>query len=264
EAEAVRGFMYLVRHRQAQQALMETPPSLPQDFIVDSDAAQAVVADALASGQPWLAPDAVARLLAAYGIPFAPSWAAADAEQAVRAAAPMLEGGGAVVVKVLSPDIVHKSDVDGVRLDLGSADAVREAANDIIRRARERRPGARIDGVLVQPMVRRAKAREVIAGIVDDDTFGPVIVFGRGGTAVEVIDDKALALPPLDLRLAHELVGRTRVSRILKAYRDVSAADERALALVLVKLAQLAADIPALRELDINPLLVDADGVVAL
>src|SRR5690606_23356753 len=176
----------------------------------------------------------------------------------------MLEGGGAVAVKVLSPDIVHKSDVDGVRLDLGSADAVREAANDIIRRARERRPGARIDGVLVQPMVRRAKAREVIAGIADDDTFGPVIVFGRGGTAVEVIDDKALALPPLDLRLAHELVGRTRVSRILKAYRDVPAADERALALVLVKLAQLAADIPALRELDINPLLVDADGVVAL
>ncbi|HVI58020.1 MAG TPA: acetate--CoA ligase family protein [Luteimonas sp.] len=264
EAEAVRGFMYLVRHREARQALMETPPSLPQDFTVDSAAAQAVVADALAHGHEWLPPAAVARLLAAYGIPLLPSLPAFDAVDAARVAAPMLAGGGTVAVKVFSPDITHKSDVDGVRLNLGSEAAVREAADGILRRARERRPDARIDGVLVQPMARRPKAREVIAGIADDATFGPVVVFGRGGTAVEVIDDKALALPPLDLRLAHELVGRTRVARILGAYRDVPAADERALALVLVKLAQLAADIPALRELDINPLLVDADGVVAI
>src|SRR5690606_653371 len=167
-------------------------------------------------------------------------------------------------VKLLSPDIAHKSDVDGVRLDLASDAAVRDAAGDILRRARERRPDARIDGLLVQPMARRAKAREVIAGIADDPVFGPVVVFGHGGTAVELIDDKALALPPLDLRLAHELIGRTRVSRVLKAYRDVPAADERALALLLVKLAQLAADIPEVREIDINPLLVDAGGVVAL
>ncbi|MGN7726344.1 bifunctional acetate--CoA ligase family protein/GNAT family N-acetyltransferase [Luteimonas sp. 22616] len=264
EAEAVRGFMYLVRHREAQQALMETPPSLPQDFVVDSDAAQAVVADALAAGQEWLEPEAVARLLAAYGIAFAPSLPARDADEAVRIAAPLLEDGGMVAVKLLSPDIVHKSDVDGVRLNLGSAESVRAAAEDIVHRAHAHRPGARIDGVLVQPMVLRPKAREVIAGIADDATFGPVVVFGRGGTAVEVIDDKALALPPLDLRLAKELIGRTRVSRVLKAYRDVPAADGDALALLLVKLAQLAADIPAVRELDINPLLVDADGVVAL
>jgi len=264
EAEAVRGFMYLVRHREAQQALMETPPSLPQDFVVDGDAARAVVAAALASGQPWLQPDAVARLFAAYGIPLAPSRAAADADEAARIAAPLLAGGGTVAVKLLSPDIAHKSDVDGVRLDLASDAAVRDAAGDILRRARERRPDARIDGLLVQPMARRAKAREVIAGIADDPVFGPVVVFGHGGTAVELIDDKALALPPLDLRLAHELIGRTRVSRVLKAYRDVPAADERALALLLVKLAQLAADIPEVREIDINPLLVDAGGVVAL
>ena len=97
-------------------------------------------------------------------------------------------------------------------------------------------------------MIVRPKARELIAGVADDETFGPVIVFGRGGTAVEVIDDKVLALPPLDLRLAHEMIGRTRVSRILKAYRDVPAADERAVALVLVKLAQLVADVPGIRD----------------
>src|SRR3546814_20805991 len=130
--------MYLVRHREAQQALMETPPSLPQDFVVDSDAAQAVVADALAEGRRWLAPDAVARLLAAYGIPLAPSQVAADADEAVRIAAPLLEGGGTVAVKLLSPDIVHKSDVDGVRLDLGSAASVRDAADAILRTPRAR------------------------------------------------------------------------------------------------------------------------------
>ena len=116
----------------------------------------------------------------------------------------------------------------------------------------------------MQAMVRRPKARELIAGLADDPTFGPVIVFGQGGTAVEVIDDKALALPPLDLGLAYDLIGRTRVARILKTYRDVPAADERAVALLLVKVAQLAADLPEVRELDINPFLADADGVIAV
>ncbi len=264
EAEAVRGFMYLVRHREAQDALMETPPSLPEDFAVDRGAGQGLVDAALAAGREWLDPEATARLLAAYGIPIATPRLAADAEAAVEAARPLLDAGGTVAVKVLSPDIAHKSDVDGVRLHLGSEDAVREAARGIIGRARRLRPDARIDGVSVHPMVLRPKAREVIAGIADDPVFGPVVVFGRGGTAVEVIDDKSLALPPLDLRLAHELIGRTRVSRILRAYRDVPAADERALALLLVKLAQLAADIPEVREVDINPILVDAGGVVAL
>jgi acetyltransferase len=131
-------------------------------------------------------------------------------------------------------------------------------------RVRKAKPGARITGVTVHPMIVRPKARELIAGIADDATFGPIVVFGRGGTAVEVINDKALALPPLDLRLAHEQISRTRVSRVLKAYRDVPAADENAVALVLVKLAQLAADVPEIREIDLNPLLCDQSGVIAV
>lgn len=264
EADAVRGFMYLVRHQQAQRSLMETPPSLPEDFSVDLPAARQIVDAALAAQARLLDPVATVRLLRAYGIPVADMARAKDAESAVAAAMGLFARGVSVAVKVDSPDIAHKSDVDGVRLNLANADAVRSATEDILTRARRLRPDARIEGVTVHTMVLRPKARELIAGIADDPVFGPVIVFGRGGTAVDVIDDKALMLPPLDLRLAHELIGRTRVSRILKAYRDVPAADERALALVLVKLAQMAADIPELRELDINPLLADRDGVIAL
>jgi acetyltransferase len=113
-------------------------------------------------------------------------------------------------------------------------------------------------------MVVRQKARELILGLACDPTFGAVIVFGRGGTAVELINDKALALPPLDLQLARDLIERTRVSRLLNAYRDVPAVKQDAVAMVLVKLAQMAADIPQIRELDINPLLADETGVLAV
>jgi acetyltransferase len=164
----------------------------------------------------------------------------------------------------MSTDILHKGDVGGVVLNLTSGAAVREAAAGIQSRARAARPQARIGGVIVQPMILRAKARELIAGIADDPVFGPVVVFGRGGTAVEIVNDKALALPPLDMKLALDLVARTRVARTLNAYRQMPAADTGAVALVLVKLAQLAADLPNVREIDINPLMADGDGVIAV
>jgi acetyltransferase len=190
--------------------------------------------------------------------------AAVDAEQAVTQAETFFANGQSVAVKILSRDIVHKSDVGGVALNLPDANAVRSAVAEILANARAKRPDANITGVMIQPMITRWKARELILGIADDPTFGPVIVFGRGGTAVEVINDKALALPPLDINLAKNLIARTRVSRRLAAYRDVPAAKQDEIALVLVKLAQLAADIPEIRELDINPLLADHTGVLAL
>ena len=264
ESDAVGGFMHLVRYREALDALMATPPSLPADFSPDLATARAVIEGALAAGDRWLDPVAATRLLAAYAIPVAPAFLARNPDEAAAVAAPLLQGGSTVVAKILSPDIVHKSEVGGVRLNLVSEPAVREAVAQILARARELMPQARIAGVTIHPMILRPKARELIAGIADDPTFGPVIVFGRGGTAVEVINDKALALPPLDLKLAHDLIARTRVSRILKAYRDVAAVDETAVALVLVKLAQLAADFPQVREVDLNPFLADEDGLVAV
>ena len=264
ETDAVRGFMHLVRYSEANKALMETPPSRPTQFVSDTKAARAVVAEALAAGKTWLDPLEVNRLLDAYGIPIAPAILARNGKEAAAAARPFLANGRAVVVKILSPDIVHKSGVDGVRLNLLSKKAVREQTEAILDRARAARPDARLIGVTVHPMFVRPKALELIVGVADDPIFGPIVVFGTGGTAVEVFDDKALALPPLDLRLACELVDRTRVSRLLKGYPNVPPADRRALELMLVKVAQLVAELPEVRELDLNPVLADENGVIAV
>jgi|RhiMethySRZTD1v2_1073278.scaffolds.fasta_scaffold01922_9 acetyltransferase len=264
EADALRGFMHLVRYREAGEALMETPPSLPADFIPDAEQARAVVGKALGERLSWLDPFDTCRLLQAYDIPTLPVAFGLDPDHAAAAAAPLLAQGAAVVVKIVSPDIVHKSEVGGVKLNLTSTAAVREAAAEILARAKALKPEARIAGVAVYPMIVRPRARELIVGIADDLTFGPVVVFGQGGTAVEIVKDKALALPPLDLKLARDLIARTEVSRVLKAYRNVPAADEHALALTLVKIAQLAADVPEIRELDLNPVLADEHGVIAV
>ena len=264
EADAVRGFMHIVRYREGLDVAMQTPPSLPEDFAPDVAAGRAIIQSALKDKRGWLNPMEINELFAAYAIPIASATLARDADQAARAATALLASGSTVVVKISSPDILNKSDVGGVRLNLTSERAVHDATDDILQRARQMRPQARIDGVTVHPMILRPRARELIAGLADDPTFGPVVVFGRGGTAVEVINDKALALPPLDLNLARDLIARTRVSRILKSYRDVPAADEGAVALLLVKIAQMAADLPEIREIDINPLLADKDGVIAV
>ena len=264
EDDAVRGFMHLVRHREVVAALAQVPPAMPNEFVPDIDAARQIVIAALSDGRRWLDPIEIKRLLEAYEIAMVPTFAAADPEQAVAHASSLFAQGATVVLKIMSRDIVHKSDVGGVVLNLTSPDAVRAATTDILARAKALRPEARISGVIVQAMVVRPKARELILGLADDPTFGTVIVFGRGGTAVEIINDKALALPPLDLQLARDLIERTCVSRLLRAYRDVPAVKQDAVAMVLVKLGQMAADIPEIRELDINPLLADETGVLAV
>jgi acetyltransferase len=264
EDDAVRGFMHLVRHREVIEILTRVPPELPEAFTPDAITARQIVTSAIDDDRHWLDPVEVKRLLEAYGIAMVPTYAAADVEQAVAYASKLFAQGATVVLKIMSRDIIHKSDVGGVVLNLTTPEAVRAAATDILARAKALRPEARIAGVIVQAMVVRAKARELILGLADDPTFGTVVVFGRGGTAVEIINDKALALPPLDLQLAQSLIERTRVSRLLRAYRDVPAVKADAVPLVLVKLSQMAADIPEIRELDINPLLADETGVTAV
>jgi acetyltransferase len=262
--DAVRGFMHLVRHREVVETLARVPPALPGTWAPDADAARRIVTDAIGDGRRWLDPLEAKRLLGAYSIPMVPTFTASDSDQAAACAAELFAEGSTVVLKINSRDIVHKSDVGGVALNLTNVDAVRTAAADILARAKTIRPEARISGVIVQTMVVRPKARELICGLAEDPTFGTVIVFGWGGTAVEIIDDMSLALPPLDLHLARDQIACTRVSRLLGAYRDVPAVEPDAVAMVLVKLAQMAADIPEIRELDINPLVADQKGVLAV
>ena len=263
EADAVRGFMHLVRYREGLDALMAPPQVRAPDSRPDTARAQAIARRAVQAGRHWLDPMEIAEVLACYEIPFATVLFARDAEEAGRLARPLLEQGP-VVVKIRSADIVHKSDVGGVRLNLVDDAAVRQATQAILDSARAAKPQARIDGVTIHPMIVRQHARELIAGIANDATFGPVILFGSGGTAVEVVNDKALALPPLDIALAKDLIGRTRVVRRLHAYRDVPAADLDAVAGLLVRLGELAADIPEIAELDLNPLLATPESLVAL
>jgi acetyltransferase len=258
--QAIRGFGHMIRYRLSQRLLMEVPDSVPE-FEVDAAAARAAITTALETGREWLDEDGVRTVLTAYGIPTVPSVAAADTEAAVAASVGM---GGPVALKILSPDLTHKSDVGGVVLGLDGPEAVRAAADAMLARVRAARPEARIAGFTVQPMVHRPHAVETILGLAEDRLFGPVILFGHGGTAVEAIDDKALALPPLNLTLARELIRRTRVSKLLAGYRDRPAGDLAALALAAVRIAQLACDLAEVTELDINPLLVDKDGVLAL
>ncbi|MGE3146420.1 MAG: GNAT family N-acetyltransferase [Pseudorhodoplanes sp.] len=264
ESDAVRAIMHLAHHREAAINLMRVPPGLPDDFAPDAATARDIVVQALSERRSWLDPDEVAAVMRAYAIASVPTLIAADAEQAVQLAAPFLQSGTTIALKLLSRDIPHKSDVGGVALGLSDAGAIRQAAAEMHVRSRKLRPQARLEGFIVQPMIARPKARELIVGLAEDPTFGPVIAFGRGGVAVELVADKALALPPLDLNMARDLIASTRVSRVLRAYRDVPAARLDDIALVLVKVAQLAADIPEIVELDINPLLADENGVLAL
>lgn len=172
--------------------------------------------------------------------------------------------GGAVALKIRSPQISHKSDMGGVALGLEGAAMVQAAAEAMLQRVGRLAPDAVIEGFEVEPMAVRPMAVELIAGIVRDAAFGPAILVGEGGTAVEVIADRSLGLPPLDNVLARDMIERTRVAKRLAGYRDRPAAKLDAVAEVLIALGRIAVDLPEVAELDINPLLTDADGVLAL
>ena len=264
ERDAVRGLMHLVDYRRSQQALLATPPSLPEAFQPDVDVVKRIVASALDDGRAWLDPVEATQTLEAYAIPAAPCRRAASAAEAQTVAAKLLAGSSALAMKILSRDITHKSDVGGVRLGLCTVAAVGQAYTEMLATVAARCPQAHLDGVALQPMIERQHGLELIAGVADDPTFGPVLMFGHGGVAVEAIGDRALALPPLDLTLARDLISRTRVARLIGGYRDTPAANLDAIASILVKLSHLSADIPEIRELDLNPIVADADGAIAV
>lgn len=257
---AVRGFMQMVEYREKRAVLLE--PLSDSCALPAARAAASQAFDAArAQSREWLTQGEARTVLAAYGIPVASVEEAATPEDAAAAAARL---GGSVALKIASPGIVHKSEAGGVALGLVGAPAVERAAAAMLDRVRESHPDAAIRGFTVERMVDRAAGMELIVGATAAGDFGPVVLFGEGGTAVEVIGDTALELPPIDMRRARDLIFRTRISRRMLGYRGVAAVDIDAVANVIVRVAQLVAEFPAVLEIDINPLLATPAGCSAL
>ncbi|MBV1798642.1 GNAT family N-acetyltransferase [Siccirubricoccus sp. G192] len=256
---AVRGALHLARDRRNRAAAAELPPREVLELAPDRAAVERILAKVRAIGRLTLTEEEALGVLAAYGIPTVPGRRAVGPEEAADAAA-MLRPP--VVLKILSPDLAHKSEVGGVVLGLDSPAAVQEAAVAMLRRVRAARPEARIEGFLVQRQAARALELRLRLG--DDAMFGPWIGFGQGGTAADLAGDEAYDLPPLNLALAGQLIARSRTARLLAGFRDWRPANQAAVADALVRLSQIAVDFPEIATLSINPLFADAEGVLAV
>ena len=260
---AVRAYVHTVQYWRNQQMLMQTPPAVPAEPQDARGRVSQTVEKALAEDRPWLTEVEAKSVLDAYSIPIARTFVARDADEA-EDAAKNFKFGDRVAVKILSKDITHKSDVGGVVLNLETPDQTRAAAGAMLQRMKKDFPDAQIEGVSVQEMILRPGSHELIIGLNEDPQFGPVVLFGQGGKAVEVIGDTAMGLPPLNPILAEAMIRETRVSQLLSGYRDEKPVDMEALQHVLITVGRIAIDHPQIVELDINPLIADADGVVAL
>ncbi len=260
-AEAVQAFMTLVRYARNLEALHETPREIPVEFPLDRGELKERFAALLPAEGDTLSETVSKAVLAAYGIPVTLPVAAADADAAARTAEQL---GYPIVLKVDSPDITHKSDVGGVAVDLADATAVRAAYARIVDGARRLAPTARLRGVTVQRMLRARDGIEMIVGARQDPVFGMVILVGMGGITAEVLRDRSLGLPPLNERLARGMLETLRAWPLLQGYRGRPGVDLDRLIEVLMRVSYLVADHPEIRELDVNPLLVTPDQVVAL
>lgn len=258
---AIEAFGYLVEYRRNQRMLMQVPG--PQAELESPDLAGAglIIDGALASRRAVLSPLETRAILGAFHIPTVSAIDADSANDALAAAECL---GFPVALKIRSPDILHKSDVDGVRLNIDGAATVRHAYTDMLARVRQLHPDAELLGVTVEKMYQRQSGRELFVGVIQDPIFGPVIGFGAGGTAVEVLRDRAIALPPLNEDLARSLIGKTRVSRLLGPFRNLPAVNLAALIRVLLRISEMVCELPQIEELDINPLVADDEGVRAL
>lgn len=265
---AIDAWDHVTRRRHLLDRLTRVPPAMsPGRAAAPARWAQAgaIIRAAAARGTTRLNEAEAKAVLAAAGIPTVRTLTATGPAEARAAAARLAaDGVGRFAVKILSDDIAHKSDVGGVILDLDGPEAVEAATRRMLAEVAACAPAARIAGVSVQETLRRPDGHELIAGLSEDPQFGPAVLFGAGGIAVEVVDDTALALPPLDLLLARDLIGRTRIARLLGGYRTRPPAEIDAIAEVLIRLGEIACALPMIRELDINPLIADRRGVIAL
>ncbi|GAA0291868.1 bifunctional acetate--CoA ligase family protein/GNAT family N-acetyltransferase [Rhodovulum strictum] len=258
---AVHGFGHLVQYRRNQAMLLETPPAEPADMHQGRRTAHRLIAQGLARPGGTLGDPETRALIAAYGIPAVASTFAASVDEAAEAAERI---GFPVALTVSSPDLPREWDVGGVALNLQTAEAVRSAAEGVLGRVARTAPEARIEGFAIQPMVLRPNARQLMMGIACDPLFGPVLVFGEGGRAVELVRDHIVTLPPLNMALARQMIARTRLSPRLDAHGLRPAANRDAIAEALVRLSAMLVDNPEIVACDINPLFCDETGVIAV
>lgn len=258
--EAVEAFMRLAQYRRNQELLIETPPSVPEEFTPDVETVRRIIQIALTAGRRRLNTYEASQALSAYQISTVPLHFASTPEAASEIA---LELGEPVALKILSPDIINKSDVGGVAFSLKTPLETLAAATHMLERVREFAPDAVIDGFAVQPMQSRHNAYEMMMGVRTGRRFGPVIFFGQGGTESEVINDIAYALPPLNMQLARDLMSRTRLYHSLITNRG-RLVDIDDIALTLIKVSQMVIDLAEVIEMDINPIWVHSNGLLAL
>lgn len=258
---AVEVFSFISAYYQNQKLLMQTPGPISRYSSPDVEGARLLIEGALAEHRKTLNEMESKAILAAFHIPIAKTMVARSPNEALLLAE---ELGLPVAMKINSPDISHKSDAGGIRLNLGNAQAVRSAYHEIIQSIQKNSPNARIDGVVVEPMIIKPNGRELMVGVTSDPVFGPVITFGAGGVLVEVLGDRAVALPPLNRFLVKDMIQRTRIAKLLTVFRNLPPIHMVALESVLMRVSEMVCELPWIKEMDINPLIVDENGACAV
>ena len=257
----VDAFANIATHHENQRLLQQTPPPLSHLAKPDVEGARLLIESVLTERRQILTELESKALLAAFHIPVTKTILARSANEAMMIATQL---GYPSALKIDSPDIPHKSDVQGVALNIPNATQVRDTYNDMVKTVTRLRPDARINGVTVQNMSAQRRGRELYIGVVTDDLFGPVITFGAGGTMIELIGDRAMEMPPLNQFLARSLVERARVAATLGEWRGAPAIDMAALEQVLLRVSEMVCELPQLREMDINPIILDDSGALAV
>ncbi|MEX8509642.1 MAG: GNAT family N-acetyltransferase [Leptothrix ochracea] len=258
---AVDAFNNIASFYQNQQLLQQTPSPLSSLAKPDTEGARLLIESVLAERRKVLTEMESKALLASFHIPVTRTMLARTVNEAMLIASQI---GYPVALKIDSPDISHKSDVQGVALNVMTAVQVRDTFTDMVHTVSRALPKARINGVTIQPMAAKRRGREIYIGMTTDEPFGPVITFGAGGTMIELIADRAMELPPLNQFLAHRLIERARVAETLGEWRGHPAANLEAIEQILLRVSEMVCALPQLREMDINPIIVDEQGAVAV
>ncbi|MEM2337745.1 MAG: GNAT family N-acetyltransferase [Candidatus Bathyarchaeia archaeon] len=248
--QAIKTYLYMYQYKRNLELLYETPEELSVDFSPPKRPIVVAMRNAAMEGREVLTEAEAKKVLEFYGIPVVKTYVAKTADEAVQSASQI---GYPVAIKVLSHHITHKTEAGGVALDLNSENEVRTAFERVIKAAKEYNPTAEIQGVTVQKMVK-GRGYEVMIGAKKDKIFGPVVLFGVGGTAAELYKDYAIGLPPLNQTLIKRLIEETKVHHLLNGYRGLPPANMKLLEEILMQFSQLLVDFPQIKEIDINPL----------